>query len=61
MQYFNLVLRRIVEKSVRVQSEGKPSVEVVVIYPTDSTTGFTAVRGKSIRSAKQTARNHNLY
>lgn len=60
MQYFDLKLQRDNLKTIEVQTEGTPSLKVVLAYPTQVSTGLTAIRGKSKQSAKQAARKLGL-
>lgn len=64
MQYFPLSLRRDVDKAITVKTEGVPSIEITVVYPTAKSGEHiykTMVRGKSLKSAKQTAKSLGLY
>ncbi len=58
MQYFPLNVRKSVTNPVVTKLD--TGVQVVQAYNTDQSTGLTAVRGKSLRSAKHNAKQLGL-
>ena len=62
MRYFDIKLNKDITASITEEvGKGESKIKVVQVYPTQIATGLSAVRGKSLASAKQNANRLGLY
>jgi hypothetical protein len=59
MNYFPIRCNKPITHPIVTETQGKPALKVVVAYQTNNA-GVTFVRGKSERSARQTAKVNGL-